>query len=423
MDPGRFQADLRLPESAGPRSVATSPASRPTAVWLLDGTESYGLRTVLLQLARGLAQRGRVRLVALAATPGPLTAELQSAGSEVVCLHHGALEPFRDERGRRHPLRAVRNVWRMLRRFPGTIEALHECQADVVHSHQPQYHALAAILGLLAGVPVIWHWHGPFNVSGLAAQVLRGLGRVPVRVLCISRFVRDTLPPGLCRRAVVVYNAVEVPESRPAVESLRARYHIPADAPLVGAFGHVIPRKGFAYFVEAAGLIARSMPSSRFALVGGPPEDAPEEFQRLRELVRRLELEDRFTFTGPLPGAAAWMSEFDLIVVPTIPYALDAGEGFGLVVVEAMAAGVPPIVTSCGAFPEIVEDGVSGVVVEPRSAPAIAQAALELLADEPRRRAMGRAARRRVADCFSVEHFTRQVEDLYLQVAQERRQP
>ena len=139
----------------------------------------------------------------------------------------------------------------------------------------------------------------------------------------------------------------------------------------------------------------------------------------MRNIAEKLGVTDHILFTGPLADASQYMVDFDVIVVPTIPYGNNLGEGFGLVTVESMAASVPTVVTLCGGLPEIVEDGISGVVIPVKSSNAVAEAVVKLLEDKSNRERIGAAGRCRIERYFTITHTVDKLVSLYSRVKKE----
>jgi glycosyltransferase involved in cell wall biosynthesis len=385
--------------------------------WLLDGSEVYGVRTFISCVARRLVKKPNIELIVVAVSDGQYLEELRHLGCTVHYLGFPKKKALKDAQGRRSVGRILFEFFRLSRVLVTVAGLINKCRPDVIHTHTPHYHILGAILGTIFRLKVIWHWHGPYIFTGLPNLVLKSLCGTIHRSLCISQFVENTLPQCFQRASRVVYDGIELDENKASPhEKFRRKYSIPQDAPLIGTFGSVIPRKGFRYFIEAVPKILEEQPSSYFALVGGlTAEDSEWEWEQLNNLVEELGIDDRIICPGMIPDASKYMADFDVIVIPTIPYGNDPGEGFGLVVIESMAACVPPVVTSCGAFPEIIEDGISGLLVPPKSAEGIAEAVVKLLEDNTTRKKMGLAARSRVESFFRLERVVDEIHKIYLE--------
>ena len=154
----------------------------------------------------------------------------------------------------------------------------------------------------------------------------------------------------------------------------------PRGAPVVGFVGRLVPRKGAMELVKAAPAIRAARPEVRVVIVGDDPYE--DEDTAYATAVRASSKVDH---VGRVASAAGILGQLDVLVLPSTQ------EPFGTVVAEAMAAGTPVVATRVDGLPELVEDGVSGKLVEPGDTAALAVAVLEVL---ERRDEMGAAARR-----------------------------
>jgi glycosyltransferase involved in cell wall biosynthesis len=172
--------------------------------------------------------------------------------------------------------------------------------------------------------------------------------------------------------------------------------------PVVGFVGRLVPRKGAMELVKAAPAIRVVRPEVRVVIVGDDPYD--DEDTAYAATVRAA---SRVDHVGRVPSAAGIMGQLDVLVLPSTQ------EPFGTVVAEAMAAGTPVVATQVDGLPELVEDGVSGRLVEPGDTAALAVAVLDVL---DQREAMGAAARA-AAERFGADAYAERLEDLLLEVA------
>jgi glycosyltransferase involved in cell wall biosynthesis len=141
------------------------------------------------------------------------------------------------------------------------------------------------------------------------------------------------------------------------------------------------PRKHVADLLQALPIVRQTIPNAHAIIVGDGPEHQP-----LRELARRLNLGDAVQFTGSLPNdedVAAYYRRADIFCLPSVQ------EGFGIVFLEAMAAGLPIVATRSAAIPEVVLDRQAGLLVEPNNPQQLAQALTELLSDKQLRTQLG----------------------------------
>ncbi len=175
-----------------------------------------------------------------------------------------------------------------------------------------------------------------------------------------------------------------------------------ADEPRLLCVGRLIPIKGHIVLLRALAEARKHVPGLRLDIAGrGPLEPA------LRALAKELELQDAVRFLGhvaPIQGAIEGAA---VVVVPSL------GEGFGMVALEAMERARPVIAAEIGGLGELVDDGVTGMLVPPGDADALAAAIIRLAGDLPAAEAMGEAGRRRALDHFLQERCTDRTELLY----------
>ncbi|NNF53887.1 MAG: glycosyltransferase family 4 protein [Acidimicrobiales bacterium] len=218
---------------------------------------------------------------------------------------------------------------------------------------------------------------------------------------CVGRSLRSiVIPPG-------VDTARFHPLTEVQRQQARQRFDLDADALVVSTINRLVPRKGIDVLIRAAAKLQTSFPSLR-VMIGG----TGREFDRLEELIRELQAPVRL------------LGRLDDGDVPLLYGASDAmamlchdrwlgleQEGFGIVFLEAAAAGIPQIAGRSGGAHEAVEHGVSGLIVDqPKSVEAVSTALAELLSDSDRRIRMGVAARARAVEQFDYSLLARRLD-------------
>jgi glycosyltransferase involved in cell wall biosynthesis len=180
-----------------------------------------------------------------------------------------------------------------------------------------------------------------------------------------------------------------------AVAGWRRRLGVPDGAPLVVAVGRLVDKKGFAYLIDAAPAILAAAPEARIAIGGGGDLRRP-----LEERARRAGVAGAVRFTGGLAHheVLALIAAADLFVMPSVRDPRGNVDGLPIVVLEAMAAGVPVVATAVSGMGLAVADGDTGLLVPEKDPAALAAAVAGLLADPERARRLGEAGRRRVRD-------------------------
>ena len=290
--------------------------------------------------------------------------------------------------------------------------ALGEVRADVVHTHLPEAAWYALPGAYLRRSPVRishlhnTHWYWPAKLRRLdrAASAFASLSLACSTA--VRDFARDRLhyPAG---KLEVLRNALDLSpfESLPTREAARRSLDLPQDSPILTCVASLDEQKGHEHLLEALVRIRAEAPGVRL-LVVGDGESAIRE--GLEEAVRRKGLEQAVTFLGTRHDVPLLLAASDVFVLASL------WEGLPMVLAEAGAAGVPAVATSVGGVPEIVEDGVTGLLAPAGDPDRLAGAVLALLADPQRRLRMGEAARRRVTTMFDIQMAAARLEELYL---------
>jgi len=340
---------------------------------------------------------------------------------EVCDLPCGCLLPLSQAgKGKFYLPNLINKAGIFLRSIRDMSAAIRQARLDAVHVQFYPHHLIAGLASRLADVPCVWHWHGTYSRHGLSDKIARfGFRYLTDEIVCISRCVARTLPPVGQAKATVVYDGVDTRGIRTAQRKgqLRRMLGLGDGHLLAGMFGSIGPYKGHEYFLRAAAVVAQRFPQARFCIVGHEFEVVRRRFgltDKLQRLTVQLGIAHKAFFTGFLEDAPLYMGDCDVICVATHPLGTCLGEGFGLVIAEAMAAGAAVISTRCGAPPEIIQEGISGLLIPPQDDQALAEAMLSLLSDSVRRQAMVQAGWQRVTGHFDISRAARGMEQVYL---------
>ena len=357
------------------------------------------LLVVVDSLEVGGAERHVVDLV--------LAIRREGHADTVACSVSGSLaEPLE---AARIPVRPL--VGRILKRrvsLPyalGLRKLLGKDRFDLVNAHVYASAAAAALASVGTSLPLVVTEHTEALWQGRAGRVFSlWMYRRVARVIAVSDAIRrrlierDGVPPA---KITVVPNSVP-----PARDSHGDAMPLPAeglrDGPLVGVVARLQPEKGVTSFLKAAAHVAKEFPAARFVVVGDGP---------LREevfgLAEGLGIRDRVLFLGFRPDAQALIKMMDVVAVPSV------SEGTPLVVLEAMASGVPVVASAVGGIPDQIRHGREGILVPPGDPRALGDALLGMLREPERARSMGEAGRLRAGTEFSHENMVRRVEEIY----------
>jgi glycosyltransferase involved in cell wall biosynthesis len=212
-------------------------------------------------------------------------------------------------------------------------------------------------------------------------------------------------------RIEVIYNGIDIkPFAQTSSPDLRLQWGVKPDEPLLGFVGQLDKRKGIHVLLAAFHRIKRAVSKTKLVLAGRGP---------LREMIESEVKKHGWDNAVLLPGfcddAVAVMQAIDVLLLPSL------WEGFGIVLIEAMAAGKPAISSNTSSMPEIIVDGQTGYLVPPGDDGALANRAIQLLQNPAWREQFGRAARQRVAEFFTMDRMIDRLENLFQRELTKRR--
>lgn len=360
-------------------------------VHLVIGGDLGGGQAIALRLAQAARERGD-SVAFVAPEPGPFVELVRADGMTVHVL----------------PLRRTYQAGKALR----LARLLRRDRADVLHTHTlVAANALGRVAARLAGVHVISHLHIENHFRPATRPLLRRLDNATARLcdglIAVSEDTRrayeDQGYPA--ERIEVIPNGVDLDDGGPTSD-LRDELGLPAGAPLVGEVARLCDVKGQRELIEAIA----SVPEARLVLVGADLEQDGAFEAELRREADRHGVSERVIFAGRRADVGGLLGQLDVVALPSWT------EGLPLVVLEAMARRRAIVATPVGGTPEVVTDGETGLLVQPRDPEALAAAIRRLLADPDLRSRLGEAGRRRVAGRFTAEAMCRRVLDLYDEV-------
>lgn len=266
---------------------------------------------------------------------------------------------------------------------------LRQLNARHLHSHFGDTSTSVAMLAAcLAGVPYSYTLHGPgifYRAEHWRLDVKTARANF---VACISHFARSQAmlfsDPAHWDKLRIVHCGVDPSRYNHGERKALGRH--------VVFVGRLAPEKGLLVLLDAFAEVRRSRPDAQLTLIG----DGPER-EQIAAKVAAMGLDDRVRFTGYLSqdDVAARLSQVDMLVLPSF------AEGVPVVLMEAMASRLPVIATRIAGVAELVEDGVSGLLVPPGDPEALTHALATLMDDPGRARAMGEAGRAHVLNEYN----------------------
>jgi glycosyltransferase involved in cell wall biosynthesis len=357
----------------------------------LGGAERH-----LLDLASGLQAHG-VTVQAICPRPGPLSRELTAHGVPTTCIEMVYPQP-----GDAYGLN-----WQVVEQLTTFLRVR---RPDVVHSHLYPAHLHASLAAHEAGIPAILQTAHTLVVR-LGDVLLARLARV--QTIAVARSVaalhQEAGVPA--QRLAVVYNGVGDEHFTPPLEAparLRSELNLPS-GPVIGTVARLSQEKGLDVLLRAVQLVRQQTGVVTFVIAGDGPEAA-----NLRTQAAALEVLPSVRFLGPRTDIARLNRLFDLFVLPS------REEACSMALLEAMAAGRAVVATRVGGNAEVVEHGVSGLLVPANDPQALATAIVALLGDPARAHALGAAARARVWERFRSETMVAETLQLYGAAAEQR---
>ncbi|MEM2057657.1 MAG: glycosyltransferase family 4 protein [Thermoproteota archaeon] len=344
-----------------------------------------------------------------------LSQHLKRAGLEVVVAY------LKDSKGIRHlradfedegiqvmPLEGKR-PWdaRYLMRAARLVQSE---QPDVIHTHLPRADAVGFFIHLLIpSVPWICSVHDIYSKSWRAKNLLpvfRLIWRRTNRIIAISEAVKSWLVQDLripANKVQVIYYGIEPARFIRPSQDLRSAWGL-CGRPVIGSIGRLEPRKGHDLLIQAMPFVLRRVPSA-ILLIAGPD---PWGYGRtLEELVKQLKLSAQIRLIGFQSDICSFLQAIDVFAFGS------RSEGFGQVVIEAMAAGKPVVVQRIAPLTEIVINEETGFCVEPESPEALADAIVWLLQHPEEAKRMGQKGIERVYNAFSGERMAQETLSLY----------
>jgi len=364
--------------------------------------ERGGLEVTLLNIVNHL-DRSRFAPHVVFLTDGPFVKLVQGAGIETHVVDAGQV---------REVLKGGKAVHRLTR-------LIRQLGMDLVHTHNTKSHLYGGLAAACVGVPCLFHLHGvPRAAMSRAGVVDMSSMLVPTRAtVACSEYVASAfrLAWPSQREVTVVHNGIELepPLSQAEVDSVRAECGVPAGASLVLLVSRLQKWKGVHVLLDAVPIVLKRHPAAHFVIVGGTQFGLEKDYAlALRGQAEQLQLNQAVYFAGPRSDVFRFYSAADLVVHSSIE-----PEPFGLVILEAMACGKPVVASDSGGPREIVENGITGLLVPANHPQELAEAIVNVL-DNPQGAAqMGMAGLARVRSSFSVKKMVNQLQSIYEQMA------
>ncbi|MBI5236462.1 MAG: glycosyltransferase family 4 protein [Deltaproteobacteria bacterium] len=270
-------------------------------------------------------------------------------------------------------------------------------------NNQPSSNLEGILAASVVGVPCVQHTRIETRLNAMEAKAVNDH---VAKVVCVSNGVRDSLivsgvEPDKC---VVVHNGIDL-SARPIEDrdDVRRRLGISTEALVLGTVGSLVKRKRVDMLIEAVSVMQGSI--GGLLIVGNGPE-----MQRLKNIATKTGIGDKTVFTGFCTDALSYINAMDIFVLAS------EKEGLPRVILEAMLMAKPVAAFDVAGASELIDHGVTGMVVKEEGAASLAKALAEIIKDRTRLKTMGEAGRARVSALFGMDRYVSGVEAVIAEV-------
>jgi glycosyltransferase involved in cell wall biosynthesis len=359
----------------------------PRVLYLLETGGPGGAERMLLDLAQHVGPRWQAVVGVL--RPGWLQANAMSAGIPCATLHGKGLGD--------------------LGVFERLLEAVETHDISVLHAHEFYMGMIGAAVSLATGIPLVVTIHGKqyYPDRRRRRTMCRMVAARAAALVTVSQdlrrfFCHTTGTPS--DRVRVIYNGIDLQpfESGREKAELLASTGIPTSAQILGTVGNLYPVKGHRDLIRAMRPIVERRPATHLVILGrGALHDS------LLVEAETLGIRDRVHLLGYREDVHDWLAAMNVFAMPSV------SEGLPLSLLEAMATGVPSVVTDVGGMPEVVADGETGFVIRQGNVAELADRISFLLEDPSRAVGMGAAGRGLVARRFALDRMVAEYSEVY----------
>lgn len=304
--------------------------------------------------------------------------------------------------------------FRLLRAFCVAYRIVRNESIQLLHTHGYFADIIGGAVARLLGIPQVSTCHG-FTAPNSKLRIYNFVNVLLLRqckkVIAVSEAIRANLVKAGIRpsRIKVIENAIEDIQDSATVSQYRKKIRnllgIAKQENVVGYVGRISPEKGLEHLIEAVCIMNRTGPLCKLLLIGEGPQEP-----QLRHMIREKGLNDDVLFAGFQEHVEEWLSVLDVFVLPSLT------EGTPMVLLEAMANGIPVVATAVGGIPKIVRSNFNGLLVSPANPEELANGIRTVLSDEPMRTKMAAAAKDTIVARYNLDTWIKKIESVYLSV-------
>ncbi|MDD6685275.1 MAG: glycosyltransferase [Lachnospiraceae bacterium] len=305
-------------------------------------------------------------------------------------------------------LESIKNLRRLIKEY----------SPDIIYAHSSKAGALARMADMWIPNVVLYNPHGwAFNMRcGEKKKLLyRLVERMQApftdKIVCISEAEKNTaLQSHICaeKKMQVIYNGIDLEEGECDKKLTRSDIGIPDEAFVIGMVGRIAEQKAPDIFVKMSSMIKEKIPEAFFIIVGDGTGQNQDEKNKVVTMIEESGLKDSFIITGWVESPLQYIRLFNVGVL------LSRWEGFGLVIPEYMICNVPVVATNVDAIPNIIEDGVNGLLVSADDASAAADSVMRIYHDVLLCKKLTANGKRIVERKFDGKRLGRETTQLFL---------
>lgn len=348
--------------------------------------------------------------------------------ADVLCLSEGLLMEKLSQAGVSNTLIAMGSKTNIYKTVLAIVKYIKTRNIDIIHTHTVRSNLVGRLAALFSGKKCVTHVHSPIlrdfddKIRCRINYAIDTLTRpVAKRFITVSESLRQEMikKGGDARKVTTIHNAIDLEQlnnSFLAVEksnkSIRDEFNIDKDAFLVTTIALLRPRKGIDILINAISPLVALYPQMHFLIVGSDDiSEAPHYGKKLRQMVVQSGVEKNVTFTGFRDDIMNILASADLFVLPS-----RFGEGLPMVILEAMAAGVPVLASRVEGVPEVIEEGSNGFMFEPENCSDLVEKMKLLIQEKENLKTVSRAGKEMVFSRLGARGQARRVENIYRQV-------
>lgn len=296
------------------------------------------------------------------------------------------------------------------------LRTLRTGKYDIVHTHGYFASTSVRTAAFLARVPVILsHVHNTHvTYAPRHLRMERALSYITDIIYCCSNAVREFVIKSekiQTKKIRVLYNGTREPVQKEPTKIPHLPVSINSSDKIIINVARLVKQKGHEILIEAASKVIMIQPNTIFLIAG----DGPLKGQ-LEKQINKLKLDGNVFLLGERRDVWSLLNIADIFALPTSGW-----EGLGLSLVEAMAMGLPLVGSRLGGIPEVIENGLNGILVAPKDSDQLANALIKLLDNEILAKKMGKTGVRLYREKFSLEHMIKTLEEDYLALIKEKR--